>query len=102
MIVKAIVWIMSVAAGSIASGAEVWHQSIVRSVYPQANGSVVVVLDQNSSCSNQNNPQYSYIAAGQNSVTADAVKAMLAAVCSHLLPASRSLSRSIHRQTFAT
>jgi hypothetical protein len=78
MNIRMIAWIMMAGFVSTASAVDVWHQSAVRSVYPQANGSVVLVLDQHVSCSNANNPQYYHIVSGQNGVVADGVKTMLA------------------------
>ena len=64
--------------GSLAANAaEVWHTAYLKNVYPQANGSVILVFttDQ-ASCTNTNSPKYYSITVGQNSVTVDGLRAM--------------------------
>lgn len=63
-----------------AFAAENWHQDYVKSVYPLSNGSFVVTFATSpASCTNGSNPKYFYVQAGHNGVTAEGVKAMLAA-----------------------
>jgi hypothetical protein len=65
-------------AGS-ALGAEAWGTDTVKSVYPLANGSFVLTLNTSPpGCPSTSNPKYLYVVAGENGVTADGVKAMLA------------------------
>jgi hypothetical protein len=62
-----------------ARGAAVWASSTVKYVYPLADGSVVLALmDSPPTCTNTANPKYLQITVGQNGVTADALKNMLA------------------------
>jgi len=64
---------------SVAPAATQFFQAPVQSVYPQGDGSFIVIFAQSSpSCSSQNNPQYFFVAAGQFGVNADGVKGMLA------------------------
>jgi hypothetical protein len=74
------IWILLLPA--IASAANVWHTSTIQFIYPQANGSVVVGFDlNNASCPNLETPtQYFFMAVGQNGVTADGMKNVLAAL----------------------
>lgn len=63
--------------GNSAIAAEVWHTAYLKYVYPQANGSVVLVFTADSaSCTSPNNPKYYSITVGQNSVTVDGLRAM--------------------------
>jgi len=56
-----------------------YFQSTLQSVYPLADGSFVLIFTQSgSNCHSLNSPPYFYVTAGQNGVTADGVKAMLA------------------------
>ena len=56
-----------------------WFQSTLAFVYPLGDGSFVLGFTQASpQCQSPNSPQYFYVAAGQNGVTADGAKAMLA------------------------
>jgi hypothetical protein len=56
-----------------------YFQSTLQSVYPLADGSFVLIFSQSgSNCHSLNSPPYFYVAAGQNGVTADGVKGMLA------------------------
>ena len=65
-------------AGS-ALGGEAWGVDTVKMVYPLANGSFVLILNTSPpSCPSAGNPKYLYVVAGENGVTADGVKAMLA------------------------
>jgi hypothetical protein len=62
---------------------DVWHTSTVRTIYPHADGSVVVTFSTDSpSCTSANTPHYYYVAVGQNGVTAEALKNILAAFLS--------------------
>jgi len=65
------------AAGS-ATGAESWGADFVKWVYPLANGSFVVTLNTDPPNCTANSPKYLRVVAGENGVTADGVKAMLA------------------------
>ncbi len=72
----------TIAAASFASSvpaAETWTSGILKSVYPLGNGSFVITFVNSSpGCTNANNPKYLFVAAGENGVTADGVRAMLA------------------------
>jgi hypothetical protein len=66
-----------VAATQPAAAAEAWVQSTIKNVYPFPDGSFVLVL--NTATTSCTNPAlYYYVMAGQNSVTAEGVKALLA------------------------
>jgi len=71
--------LIGLAGGLRAHGATAYFQSGVKFVYPQADGSFVLgFVNDAGTCSNTNSPKYFYVVAGQNGVTADGVKAMLA------------------------
>lgn len=64
---------------STASAAEAWGAGTITRVYPLANGAFVITLSVDpSGCPNTSSPKYLYVVAGENGVTADGVKAMLA------------------------
>ena len=75
--------------------ANVWHVSTIKSIYPQGNGTtVVLIFDTDSpSCANANTPNYYYIAVGQNGVTAEGLRNMYAAA---LAAAAAGLSVTIN------
>jgi hypothetical protein len=59
--------------------AESWASGTLKSVYPLSNGSFVVIFFTSpAACTNANNPRYLLVSAGENGVTAEGVKAMLA------------------------
>jgi hypothetical protein len=63
----------------IAQAAPVWHASTVKFVYPQADGSFVLVMDVDPpTCPAAGTGKYLYVVAGQNGMTADGLKAMYA------------------------
>ena len=63
-----------------ASAAEMWAAPVkITRIYPLSDGSVVLTIDNdNNTCSSPSNPKYYQITVGQNGVTADALKNMLA------------------------
>lgn len=62
-----------------AEATAVWQISRVKYVYPLSDGTFIIALiDNPPSCTNTANPKYLLVSAGQNGVTADAVKNMLA------------------------
>ena len=62
-----------------AHAAEAWHSSTIRSVYPLSDGNFVLIFDaQSAQCTNATSPKYHYVAVGQNGVTTDGIKALLA------------------------
>jgi hypothetical protein len=67
----------------IASGAnavEGWATDTLKYVYPLSTGNFVIALNSNPAiCPAVGDPKYFYVVAGENGVTADGVKAMLAA-----------------------
>lgn len=70
---------LSFAFLSDAHAAEVWHSSKIRLIYPLANGSVVLAMATNAAdCTNTSSPKYHFIQAGQNGMTAEGVKNLLA------------------------
>lgn len=75
-----------------ASAAEAWGAGTVRSVYPLASGSFVITLATDPpGCPSASSPKYLYVVAGENGVTADGVKAMLAAAL-----AAMAMDKTIH------
>ncbi len=67
------------AAVSPAHGADAVAVDSIKYVYPLANGDFVLVLNSNPpTCTSASNPKYLYVSAGENGVTAEGVKAMLA------------------------
>jgi hypothetical protein len=70
---------MLLGLGAPLAMAEGWHQDFVKTVYPLSNGNFVVIfVSSPSSCPNANNPKYFYVQVGNNGVTSDGAKAMLA------------------------
>jgi hypothetical protein len=62
-----------------ADAAVAYMQSTVKFVYPLGDGSFVLGFTNDAgTCASPNSPKYFYVMAGQNGVTADGVKAMLA------------------------
>lgn len=67
-----------------ASAADVWVSPVhITRIYPQADGSIVLTVDNdNNTCTNSASPKYYQLTVGQNGVTADALKNMLAVALS--------------------
>jgi hypothetical protein len=62
-----------------ASATERWHAGTVNKIYPLGEGSVVITFDLSDSyCVNASSPKYYLIRIGQNGVTSDGLKNMLA------------------------
>jgi formylmethanofuran dehydrogenase subunit E-like metal-binding protein len=62
-----------------ASATETWVTDYIKSVYPLSDGSFVIIFASSQPvCTNDPTAQYFYVSPGNNGVTADAVKAMLA------------------------
>lgn len=60
--------------------AEVWHTAYLQRVYPQADGKVLLAFtSDHAQCSYSSSPKYHAITVGQNSVTADGLRAMQSA-----------------------
>ena len=58
---------------------ETWHYGKITRVYPLANGAVVFSLDTDApSCTNTSKPKYFYLQVGQNGVTADGLRNIMA------------------------
>jgi len=52
-----------------------WHTAKINTIYPLANGMVVIrFVTDDSSCTNGNNPKYHYLAVNENGVTEDGFK----------------------------
>ena len=74
-----LVGLVGFAAGGQGQAATAYFQSTVKFVYPQSDGSFILGFANDAgTCSNTNSPKYFYVVAGQNGVTADGLKAMLA------------------------
>lgn len=63
---------------NVASATEAWQTSTVKWVYPQGDGSFVLVLAADPPSCNITSPKYLNVVAGQNGMTADGVKNLLA------------------------
>jgi hypothetical protein len=75
----AMVGLTLIAGISNVRAATAYLQSTLTSVYPLSDGSFILnFTNDTSTCSSPNTPKYFYVTAGQNGVTADGVKAMLA------------------------
>jgi hypothetical protein len=62
-----------------ANAVEGWATDTLRYVYPLSTGNFVIALNSNPAiCPAVGDPKYFYVVAGENGVTADGVKAMLA------------------------
>jgi len=70
-------WLTIASANSYAAAAFV--QSTVKSVYPQADGSFVIILTNDASTCSAVSPKYFFVTPAQNGMTVDGAKAMLAA-----------------------
>ena len=63
----------------IAMATDQWAAGTIRNVYPMADGNFVITLNTSpSTCPGSQNPKYLWVVVGQNGVTAEGVKAMLA------------------------
>ena len=61
-------------------GAEAFHQSTIKILYPLADGAFVLVFNSDSpSCTAPGSPDYYYVVAGQNGVNVDGSKKLYAA-----------------------
>mgnify|MGYP001175982395 CR=1 FL=1 len=57
---------------------QLWHSGELERIYPHANGSFVITFKTNHpNCSNQSEPKYHYVKAGENGVTPEGVQSML-------------------------
>lgn len=71
--------LMSMGLPGVAGAAEVWGTGELRYVYPMANGSFVITLVTDpAACPVSTSPKYLWVSPGENGVTSDGVKAMLA------------------------
>lgn len=68
-----------VVAPGLANASTQWVADKVRNVYPQGDGSFIIVfVTLQPSCPSASSPQYFYVSPGQNGANADGVKGMLA------------------------
>ncbi len=65
--------------------AATWHTAKILSVYPQSEGSFVLVFNANSPACASGNPDYFYVRAGQNNVTLEGQRAMLTVATAAML-----------------
>ena len=73
----------AVLAISTASAAPTWHTSTINAVYPQANGEVVIVFNEDApTCTNASRPKYHYVRVGENGMTQEGVKMIMSAALS--------------------
>ena len=57
----------------------VWHQSTIKTIYPQSDGGFVIIFDSSSlNCSRPD--KYHFVSANQNGVTQEGVNSMLSVV----------------------
>lgn len=72
--------IAPIVVSTSAMAAESWHTSTIKKVYPQANGTFIVVFDTNASdCPNTNLDKYHYVSPTQNGMTEEGAKKIYAA-----------------------
>lgn len=68
---------------SAAFSATVWHGSTVKSVYPQSDGSLILIFNTDSAaCTSASSPNYYYVTVGQNGVTEQGSNKIYAAALS--------------------
>jgi hypothetical protein len=66
-----------------ANAGESWHTSTIKKVYPQANGTFVLIFDNNAvDCPNTNLDKYHYVSPTQNGMTDEGAKKIYAPRCS--------------------
>jgi hypothetical protein len=71
--------LFSIMVANSAGAAEGWATDTLRYVYPLSTGNFVIALNSNPAiCPAVGDPKYFYVVAGENGVTVDGVKAMLA------------------------
>ena len=75
--------VLTVVAGlfllSSAAAAPTWHTSTIKTIYPLANGDVVITFDADApTCTNASNPKYYYVRVGENGMNLDGLKHILA------------------------
>jgi hypothetical protein len=76
---RALVCMIAVAIAGSAVGAERWVVATITSVYPLADGSFVLTFSADSpNCTNGNSPKYYHATVGQNGVTIEGLKGLLA------------------------
>jgi hypothetical protein len=76
---RLVVGILMTVLATRVDAVEAWHTSTVRQVYPLAEGAFVLTFaTESASCTSASSPKYYYVAAGQNGVTADGLRNMLA------------------------
>jgi hypothetical protein len=80
MLKRTVVVSLMLAASMIVSAAQVAVMSTLTSVYPLSDGSFILNFtnDASTTCTSPNTPKYFYVMPGQNGVTVDGAKAMLA------------------------
>jgi len=65
-----ILGMVSLLVSSQVSAVATWHTSKIKTVYPLANGSVVITfINDSDTCQNGSSPKYYYLAANENGVT---------------------------------
>jgi hypothetical protein len=75
-------WIVAgtLALVSAAHAADVWHTATIKFIYPQGDGSFVLIFNSDAaSCTSVSNPDYYTVRANTNGVTAEGLKLMYAA-----------------------
>lgn len=62
-----------------AFAAPTWHTSTIRTIYPNANGDVVITFNTDApTCTSATTPDYYYVRVGENGMTLDGLKQILA------------------------
>lgn len=89
MAIASVAWLSS-ASGALA--AEQWGASTIKAVYPMSNGNFVIQLMTSPPlCPATSEPKYLWVSVGENGVTTDGVKAMLATAL-----AAMAMDKTIH------
>lgn len=77
--VGALLCLVMLAATSSSALAETWHTARIKSVYPLANGSVVLIFVEDApACAGTGPGKYHFISVGENGVTTEGVRMMMA------------------------
>lgn len=80
MMIRLTALLVLTCATSLANASPTWHSGKITRVYPDGAGDhVILTFDTDSpSCTNANTPKYYYIRVGENGVTAEGLKNLLA------------------------
>ncbi|MEO8018738.1 MAG: response regulator receiver protein [Pseudomonadota bacterium] len=90
LILRAVAGLLLAAGAADTYAAESWYQDNVKTVYPLATGDFVVTfVNSPAACLNTANPKYFHVQVGNNGVTSDGAKGMLATALAAFLSGKR-------------